>query len=147
MPAATIDGLGLIRTGPKDIVCPGHDELRNVFLDDGNGLDDHSRAKVNVMTEGSLQAQRFFTQIDAEASETIDVAKTIALAEDNAVEVDENEEAFSIAGQAVKKSKLGQWKWTLKFLDDELDGRVFAVYASYHGHSDVDLQHGVQIIV
>lgn len=52
IPAATIESLGLVRTGTKVVVFPGHDELRNVFLDNN----DKSRAKVNVMTEGSLQA-------------------------------------------------------------------------------------------
>lgn len=55
IPAATIESLGLVRTSTKVVVFPGHDELRNVFLDNNNGLD-KSRAKVNVMTEGSLQA-------------------------------------------------------------------------------------------
>ena len=69
------------------------------------------------------------------------------LNDDSAVEVGEDEEVCPAAGPAVKKSKLGQWKWTVEIPREQLESRVFAVYAAYHGHSDIEPQHGVQVIV
>ena len=146
VPVAGIDTLGVVKTGPDNTAFSPVKENRFVFVND------RAEAMVNVMTDGSYQAQNFFSEIDPAVNSSvnsIDILKTLQLADDTAIEVGEDETVQSFAREpdGMKKSKLGKWKWSCSINQSDLAGKVVAVYAVYHGHSNVQPQHGVQMIV